>query len=49
MGCNYWKCMKLDEEGICEDMGTECIENMCENYYECEACKKQSKEDCPHY
>lgn len=37
-------CIYKDDQGECDEMGGECIGNMCENFRSCEACSKT--EDC---
>lgn len=45
MQCNKHKCIYLDE-GECEELGTECIGDMCENFGECISCQDQDRKEC---
>lgn len=46
MLCNNFECVYLDN-GECEEMGGECIGDLCENWGECISCQKQSgPDDC---
>lgn len=49
MGCGYWECDGLDQDGECKETQGECLEDMCERFRECRSCRKRSTEDCPHY
>lgn len=48
MACRYWECNKLDDEGICEETGCECIGDLCEDFRSCRSCSKQDGEECPY-
>lgn len=41
--CKF-ECSYLDESGECLEMGSECIEDMCENWNECGCCSQS--EEC---
>lgn len=49
MGCNYWKCRRLNEESLCDETDAECLEDMCEDFQECKICNKYDGEGCPEY
>lgn len=49
MSCRYWECNKLDQDEECTETGSECLEDMCDQFQECRSCIKQNGEDCPHY
>lgn len=49
MSCSLWRCIKRDTDGICEDLETDCIGDLCEDYRQCDTCSKQDSEDCPQY
>lgn len=49
MSCKFWRCLKLDDDMICEDLDTECIGDLCDEYKQCSTCNKQDEEDCPEY
>lgn len=34
----YFRCVFIDAAGECDEMGSECIGDMCENWEDCEAC-----------
>lgn len=44
MLCNNFECVYLDN-GECEPMSSECIDDLCENWGECLSCQKQSRSD----
>lgn len=49
MSCSLWRCVKQDQDDICEDMDTECIGDLCDVFKQCSICSKQDNEDCPEY
>lgn len=49
MSCKFWRCLKLDDDRICEDLDTECIGDLCDEYKQCSTCNKQDIDDCPQY
>lgn len=49
MSCSLWKCVKQNDDKICDELDTECIGYMCEDYRRCDTCNKQDSEDCPQY
>lgn len=49
MRCRYWECNKLDPDNECEEIGGECLGDMCEQFLECQSCTRQDGEDCPYY
>lgn len=49
MDCKYWACVKVDDDGTCEETGFECIGYLCEDFHTCRSCNKQDGEDCPEY
>lgn len=49
MSCKFWRCLKLDDDRICEDLDTECIGDLCDEYKRCSTCSKRDNEDCPQY
>lgn len=49
MGCQLWRCKKQDKNETCEELGVECIGDMCECYNQCKECSKHGSEDCPQY
>ena len=49
MSCSLWRCVKQDQDDICEDMDTECIGDLCDVFKQCSTCSKQDNEDCPEY
>lgn len=49
MACKYWECVKIDQDGECQETGGECLGDMCEIFMECRSCNKQDGEECPEY
>ena len=48
MLCNEFKCVYLDEDGECSQMGGECLRSdMCEDFGECRTCQMlEGPEEC---
>lgn len=48
MLCNEFKCVHLDEDGECSQMGGECLRSdMCEDFGECRTCQMlEGPEEC---
>lgn len=46
MSCESWACDRLDDDGICEETGSECIGDLCEDFQTCESCGRP-EEECP--
>lgn len=45
MLCNEFKCVDL-VDGECDQLETECIGNLCENWGECINCQQLVQEEC---
>lgn len=45
MLCDNFECMRKDENGECDEMGGECIPDMCEDWGECRSCQKVGDPD----
>lgn len=49
MDCRYWICNELDPDDECRETGSECLEDMCDQFKECRSCVKRDSEACPYY
>ena len=45
MKCDKFKCV-YEIDGECDQMGVECIGDICENFGECTGCQEQDKDEC---
>lgn len=45
MLCNEFNCV-YQVDGECEQLGTECIGDMCEEYGQCSGCQQLDREEC---
>ena len=45
MQCKDFRCV-YEADGECEQMGGECIGDLCENFRECSSCQDQERDEC---
>lgn len=45
MQCKAFSCV-YEIDGECDQIGGECIGDMCENFGECISCQDQDREEC---